>query len=68
MIKEPIKIEDEKSEDGVPVCDKCGNVLIKESIDGIEDNFSDGSGEAKDGEWFCPHCQGEIEFLGDEDE
>ena len=22
----------------------------------------------EDGEWVCPHCQGEINFLGDEDE
>lgn len=20
------------------------------------------------GEWFCPHCQGEIDFLGEDDE
>jgi transposase len=22
----------------------------------------------EDGEWVCPHCQGEIDFLGDDDE
>lgn len=22
----------------------------------------------EDGEWLCPHCQGEIDFLGGEDE
>ncbi|MFA5152015.1 MAG: hypothetical protein WC554_05595 [Clostridia bacterium] len=48
------KILDNNSEnpvEGVPVCEKCGNVMIKE-----------------DQEWVCPHCQGEIDFLGDDDE
>jgi Zn finger protein HypA/HybF involved in hydrogenase expression len=22
----------------------------------------------EEGEWMCPHCQGEIDFLGDDDE
>lgn len=44
--------EEEKNiEEGVPVCENCGNVMILE-----------------EGEWVCPHCQGEIDFLGEEDD
>lgn len=49
MTKETVKTEE--LENGTPVCEKCGNIMIKEQ-------------EA----WVCPHCQGEIDFLGDEDE
>lgn len=45
-------VEDKKIEEGAPVCEVCGSLLIKES-----------------NEWVCPHCQGEIDFMGeDEDE
>lgn len=44
-------IEEDKEQTGVPVCEKCGNIMIKE-----------------ESEWVCPHCQGEINFLGEEDE
>ncbi len=42
---------DNEQEQGTPVCDKCGNVMVYE-----------------EGEWMCPHCQGEIDFLGEDDE
>jgi rubrerythrin len=37
--------------EGTPVCEKCGSLMIEE-----------------EGEWVCPNCDGEIDFLGDEDE
>lgn len=49
MTEEPMNLKEQ--EDGTPVCDKCGNLMIKEGD-----------------EWFCPHCQGEIDFLGEDDE
>lgn len=63
MTDEPLNVEEQ--EDGAPVCEKCGNLLIKESL-----SSSDLSEqiEKSDGEWCCPHCQGEIDFLGDEDD
>lgn len=43
--------EDQKIDEGIPVCEKCGNAMVRE-----------------DGEWLCPHCQGEIDFMGEEDD
>lgn len=56
-----------KEESGVPVCEKCGNVMIKESSD-LSLDSSEEIKESKNGEWVCPHCQGEIDFLGEDDE
>lgn len=51
MKKKKVEAE-EIVEEGLPVCEKCGNVMVSEQ-----------------GEWVCPHCQGEIDFLAeDEDE
>jgi hypothetical protein len=50
-------------EECIPVCKKCGNVMIWESVDGTP-----GPADGVDGEWLCPHCQGEIDFLGEENE
>lgn len=53
----------ENIEEGAPICQKCGNVMIWEPISdtpGLKDDIR--------GEWLCPHCQGEINFLGEDDE
>jgi ribosomal protein L37AE/L43A len=68
--------EEDREQTGVPVCEKCGNIMIKEfggdylhgSFDSAQDKPRPVS-NTKDGTvWVCPHCQGEIDFLGEEDE
>ena len=56
--------EDQKTDEGVSVCEKCGNAMIWESFDGEISSTEEG----KNGEWVCPHCQGEIDFMGEEDD
>jgi rubrerythrin len=51
MINQTKKNSSEDSVELTPLCEKCGNAMLKE-----------------DDVWVCPHCQGEIDFLGDEDE
>lgn len=51
MGKKEKKEETTLENEGTPLCEKCGNLMI------IEDD-----------EWFCSHCQGEINFLGEDDE
>lgn len=60
-----MKQEETETTEAVPVCEKCGNALIKESFDSAQDSFLDKSKKLKRGEWMCPHCQGEIDFFGD---
>lgn len=52
--------QNETNEEADPICEKCGNVKIREPLDGTRDK--------KTGEWVCPHCQGEIDFFGDDEE
>lgn len=54
MTKEKENIEEQE---GVPVCEKCGTAMIEEPLD---------DDQGKDN-WVCPHCDGEIDFFGDED-
>jgi len=49
MKKQPDQSEENEKE--IPVCEKCGSVMI------FEDN-----------EWVCPHCDGDINFFGDDNE
>jgi rubrerythrin len=61
---------------GAPVCEECGNILIKESSENssersfgsAQDKPHDGIKQQDSAVWVCPHCQGEIDFLGDDDE
>lgn len=60
--------ETEDDLNGKPICPSCGNLMVFESIDfDQEDSLTDEKKSDK-GEWVCPHCQGEIDFLGGDDE
>jgi ubiquinone/menaquinone biosynthesis C-methylase UbiE/rubredoxin len=67
MTKDILNEENEPQE-GIPVCEKCGNVKIKEPFDPAQGVSSAKSEDTENNEWVCPHCQGEINFLGEEDE
>ena len=64
------------NEEADPICEKCGNVMIKESFDSasLDRVYPESSRGARDRQdrgdkkWLCPHCQGEINFFGDSEE
>lgn len=66
-MKDQEKINEEESP-GAPICSKCGNVMIFESLEGLSGDLLDSKKKSAEGEWVCPHCQGEIDFLGGDDE
>ena len=63
-----IKEETNTEQEGAPVCEKCGNLLIRESVDAVLGDPDGQSEQSSEGEWVCPHCQGEINFLGEDNE
>jgi Zn finger protein HypA/HybF involved in hydrogenase expression len=63
------KEEVEKSElEGEPVCEKCGSILIWEPFDSAQGDSLDKTKKSEEGELVCPTCQGEIDFLGDDED
>jgi hypothetical protein len=61
-------INETEIEQGAPVCEKCGNIKLWEPFDLTQVESSGQMDDSKEGRWVCPHCQGEIDFLGEEDE
>jgi len=68
--------DSETNEEADPICEKCGNIMIKEpldstSLDRVYPEKSRGAQDRQDRgdkKWVCPHCQGKINFFGDSEE
>lgn len=67
----PKDITTEETEDdlnGKPICPSCGNLMVFEPIDSDQEESLSDEIKSDKSEWVCPHCQGEIDFLGGDDE